>query len=1359
MRLPPVLAAAGIFLLAAAASLAFAAPSALAATPPNGPSHLLAFSFGSETSSVKDPYPLSAPTAVAEDRASHDLYVTDPGNHRVEKFNEKGEFVLMFGQEVDKTAVETPGRQSEVNVCPAPGHSTDKCQAGTPGPGPGAFESPALIAVDNSNGPTAGDVYVVSARSELIQRFKPSGQLDTSWGHEGQFNPGMGVIEYIAVDASGNLYVTHINEHRFSPSATEIFPELIPRDAEYSVLNVSPLDHGGVITPNPIYAYNPAESQLYVDTGSVVDHEVCTQIPFYEFIEEAGGFQRSRDSRALTCQLLDAFPTPPLLSPSGIAVRPDTNRLYAATTGADDVAAFDDVRPSATTGPPTATTETSVTLTGHLAPETHGENHGPIVKCFFEWGFSTAYGHTVPCEGFTTATAPTDVSATIAGLQPITELPIGTTYHYRLVVENEKVAPNELGATAEGEDETALTTAPPQIEGVSSSHLTATSAQLNATIKPNLLPTTYFFQYGTTTAYGQTTPQTTLEGDVEELEQAHEVHINLEGLQPGATYHFRLIAKNQLGEKVSEDHTFEFFPPSCPNSAVRQQTGSAYLPDCRAYELVSPSNANGTLLYPGGPETGLATSPSRFTFSAKFGSPTGADTSDTGGDLYVSTRTDTGWVTHYLGLPGSQAACQGGPPTEPGSTATFGTPGILTDTVPTDPSMSRFLVFVDGGAAECEGSPYFVEGSKELDPPSNAPYLFTAEGTNLGRLPTDSASTPAALEAFRCPYPANSPLDYRGECSGETTASPDLSQLIFSSRTASFAEPPEEGLTVAPGSAYEDDLATGKVELISKLPGTLGGGTIPQDPAFASVPPEFVNGVVRKPGGAEEYLRFPAVSTDGSHVLISTLHEPIIQCNAGEANGGVTSESPCAPFTAALLHLYMRVGGGAGVTYEPSRSEITGENVPVHYVGMTADGSRVYFTSSQQLIPSEVTAGNTELYMWSEEGELQGHPLTLISKPNGGTDAATECDPAPARILNESGELKGQAQPWTEACDAVPYSDYSFAFQGGLIGGNAVSDAAIAQNGDIYFFSPAQLDGTRGQLGQQNLYDYLASAGEVRYVTTLTPEHRESRLQREDSCYQFQNLNKLPASDQNRCSEGPIVRLEVSPDDTHLSFFTASRLTSYDNAGREEVYSYTPATEALTCDSCNPSGTPATADAEASQDGLFMTDDGRTFFSTAESLVPADTNHATDVYEFVDGRPQLITPGTGTGTGESNGFTKPGLIGVSANGTDVYFSTFDVLISEDQNGDFLKFYDARTDGGFPQPPPTQPCAAAEECHGPGTEPPALPTQGTAATLAGGNATPEHQSKHHNKKHKKHKAKHHKRAHKRRAAHNNRRAAR
>ena len=103
-----------------------------------------------------------------------------------------------------------------------------------------------------------------------------------------------------------------------------------------------------------------------------------------------------------------------------------------------------------------------------------------------------------------------------------------------------------------------------------------------------------------------------------------------------------------------------------------------------------------------------------------------------------------------------------------------------------------------------------------------------------------------------------------------------------------------------------------------------------------------------------------------------------------------------------------------------------------------------------------------------------------------------------------------------------------------------------------------------------------------------------------------------------------------------------------------------------------------------------MTNDGRTFFTTEDALVHADTNDAQDVYEYVDGRPQLITAGhrrdPRSGRRHLLGCSNPpGLVGVSADGTDVYFSTYDTLVRQDHNGLFLKFYDARAGGGFPAP--------------------------------------------------------------------------
>jgi hypothetical protein len=952
-------------------------------------------------------------------------------------------------------------------------------------------------------------------------------------------------------------------------------------------------------------------------------------------------------------------------------------------------------------------------------PASEITNHGAVlnasflgeealpVEYFFEYGATAAYGHksgvaTYP--GDPSGSQPQNVGIEVEGLLP------GATYHYRVI------ATNEYGTTV-GEDLTGTTFQGPTIEGVSSFHLTSTSADLEAKIDPQGFATTYSFSYGPTTAYGQTAPEPA--GEITtELAEPHSVKVEVTGLQPGVTYHFRLTAENRWEAATSEDQSFEFFPPACPNAAVRQQTGSAYLPDCRAYELVSPANANATLLYPGGPATGQATSPSRFAFVGDYSSLPGTDTIETAGDLYLATRTDTGWVSRYVGLPGDQAGCMGGPPTDPTSISNK-EPTWLTDTVLANPSMSQLLSWDDGTPRGCTGTP-FQESGYSLSPASNAPYLWDADGTLSQHLPTDLDALPGAEAALQCPYGGH--FSVVGQCSGETTASPDLTHLIFSSNQLDFAE---SGLTEAPGSAYDDDLATGRVSLISKLPDC---DPIPQDPAYAaSVVPECgVSNRNRRPCPSEEYLRFPAVSADGSHVLISTATRSS-ECDQ-EQN---TEHQPqgCPRFSELPLHLYMRIGGGLGVTYEIAEDKATGQPAVVEYVGMTEDGSEVFFTSEEHLTGEDEAHSGASLYMWSAaRAEAGEQPLTLISKAAPGSPAGAgdtgECSPSLATVhLTTVGEVPPAESPWTTACGVRPISTYPYSALPAGTGGNGLTDSAIAsRSGDIYFYSPEQLDGDRGVPGRPNLYDYRE--GQLRFVAALSPER---------TC--VPGFKGPPI-----CVEGPIVRMQVTPDGSHMAFLTRSRLTSYDNAGHLEMYSYTPSTETLLCDSCNPSGRPATADVEASQDGLFLTEDGRVFFSTAESLVPADTNEGSDVYEYVDGRPKLITPGTGTATAPGSR-EAAGLVAVSANGTDVYFSTFDTLLSEDHNGDFLKFYDARVDGGFPQPTPTQPCAAAEECHGPGTEAPVLPTAGAAAALAGGNASPGHHKKaakrkKHHKKHKK-----------------------
>ena len=96
----------------------------------------------------------------------------------------------------------------------------------------------------------------------------------------------------------------------------------------------------------------------------------------------------------------------------------------------------------------------------------------------------------------------------------------------------------------------------------------------------------------------------------------------------------------------------------------------------------------------------------------------------------------------------------------------------------------------------------------------------------------------------------------------------------------------------------------------------------------------------------------------------------------------------------------------------------------------------------------------------------------------------------------------------------------------------------------------------------------------------------------------------------------------------------------------------------MSCASCVPTGDLPAGDAIAAQNGLFMADDGRTFFSTKAALVPFDTNGKMDVLRVHRGpsASDLI----GYGEHRHLGRRPPiypamtvGLEGVSADGTDV----------------------------------------------------------------------------------------------------------
>jgi hypothetical protein len=102
-------------------------------------------------------------------------------------------------------------------------------------------------------------------------------------------------------------------------------------------------------------------------------------------------------------------------------------------------------------------------------------------------------------------------------------------------------------------------TAAAQVPGVSTggaARISAQGATLTGQVNPHGLPTTYFFEYGPTTAYGaRTTPAGAGRGTTAVAAAAP-----VAALAPATRYHFRLVAQNASGIARGGDRTFRTAP-------------------------------------------------------------------------------------------------------------------------------------------------------------------------------------------------------------------------------------------------------------------------------------------------------------------------------------------------------------------------------------------------------------------------------------------------------------------------------------------------------------------------------------------------------------------------------------------------------------------------------------------------------------------------------------------------------------------------------------------------------------------------------------------------------------------------------
>ena len=109
--------------------------------------------------------------------------------------------------------------------------------------------------------------------------------------------------------------------------------------------------------------------------------------------------------------------------------------------------------------------------------------------------------------------------------------------------------PRSIGTTDIGADEFVL--APAAATGPAGP-VGVDSATLSGSVDPTGAPTTYHFEYGTTTAYGHTTPAADAGSGTAGVPAAAAPS----GLSPGTTYHYRIVASNAGGVTYGADRTF-----------------------------------------------------------------------------------------------------------------------------------------------------------------------------------------------------------------------------------------------------------------------------------------------------------------------------------------------------------------------------------------------------------------------------------------------------------------------------------------------------------------------------------------------------------------------------------------------------------------------------------------------------------------------------------------------------------------------------------------------------------------------------------------------------------------------------------
>ena len=384
----------------------------------------------------------------------------------------------------------------------------------------------------------------------------------------------------------------------------------------------------------------------------------------------------------------------------------------------------------------------------------------------------------------------------------------------------------------------------------------------------------------------------------------------------------------------------------CPNEALRVGF-SAQLPECRAYERVSPADKGGVDITPnsilgifvdniiGADQAGAVSFPSWLAFGDAVSSPALS--------TYIAKRTAAGWQTHSAN-----------PPIKAGLFAT----GLLARGLTSDLSKG----ILDGPSA-----------SAENPNPLNLVDLASRQMTPIAEPTEGETSVPGfandmshVVVRSTAPLTPDSPAGNSSYLYDWTQAGGllNLGRLPDNSLVSGNVEPADGSYSPMNHQVSDDGsrvffLVAGEPETGGQLYVRENGNTT----KYVSAPAPGA------PAEAERPAKFLFASADGSSVFF---------CSSQR----LTADSTAIPGASPDLYRYQvdsSVLTDITVTDDPEGARVCRPYRTI--VGGATDGSRIYFTASGKLTSAAPADNEPKIYVWHDDGTTKGELTYVTSIP------------------------------------------------------------------------------------------------------------------------------------------------------------------------------------------------------------------------------------------------------------------------------------------------------------------------------------------------------------------------------------------